>query len=78
MTTEEQAMKILLGTIDQIMLDSRCSYISPASPQYSELRAPGKELLSTTFNLIFPMLVKAHLARRKEDAENLMMDKLGK
>ncbi len=78
MTTEEQAIKILMGTIDQIMSDGRCSYISPANPQYSELREPGKELLSTAFDLIFPMLVKAHLARRKEDAENLMMNKLGK
>lgn len=78
MTTEEQAMKILLGTINQIISDNRCSYISPSNPQYSELRGPGRELLNTTFNLIFPILVKADLARKKEDAENLMMDKLGK
>lgn len=72
----EQATKILMGTIKEMMQDSKYVYVSNVDAKYTELKEPGKEMITETVALILPLLAKAQQEQRKDDAENLMMQRL--
>lgn len=74
----EQATKILMGTIKEMMRDSRYIYISNIDHKYTELKEPGREMIADTVALILPMLAQACQDQRQQDAEELMMKKLSK
>jgi hypothetical protein len=74
----DQATKILLGTIKEIMHDSHYTYISSVDHKYTELKEPGREMIADTVALLLPMLARAEHEQRQQDAENLMMQKLSK
>jgi hypothetical protein len=74
----DQATKMLMGTIREMMLDSKYVYVSSVDAKYTELKEPGRELIADTVALILPMLARADAERRQDEAEKIMMGKLSK
>jgi hypothetical protein len=75
MKLDEQASMILLGAIKE-MINNRNYCYAASNPKYSELRDPGKEFVLNTVEAILPMLITAKRLQDKENAEELMMEKL--
>ena len=75
MKLEEQASIILLGAIKEMINNRDCCYAA-SNPKYSELREGGKQIVLNTVEAILPLLITAKRLQDKENAEELMLEKL--
>jgi len=72
----DQAIKIVMGALKEIINDRKYAYISTTNFKYSNLEQPGKELVITLVESVLPLLAQARAEQIKNEAEELMLKKL--
>jgi hypothetical protein len=70
------ALKIITGSILEIIKDANYAYTSASSEKYFELKPRGREAILCAVEAALPLLVKGRNEQLKEEAERLMMKKL--
>lgn len=72
------AIKIIIGSLFEIVNDPRYVYKNIEAPAYSELRSAGKDAILTVIETALPLLVAGQTAEIREHAERLMLEKISK
>jgi hypothetical protein len=74
----EQATIIVMGALKELINNRKYVYVSSTNYTYSHLEEPGKEMVVNLVASVLPMLAEARDLHIKEEAEQLMLDKLSK
>lgn len=74
----DYAIKIIVGSLFEILNDPRYVYKNLDTPAYSELRFAGKEAIVAVVEAALPLLVAGQAAEIREYAERLMLEKISK
>ena len=69
---------ILFGSLKELVINRDLAYVSQTSPQHSHLTPLGEQYVMELVRSVLPLLVTATAKANKENAENIMMDKLSK
>ncbi len=78
MLTEKEIGSILAAQLMAMIRNREQSYVSGVGAQYSHLEAPGKKIMAELIDMMFVKAVECDNQRRKDDAEQLVMDNLKK
>lgn len=78
MLTEREIGSILVGQLMSTIRNTDQSYVSSVGSQYSHLTDSGKKIMSELTAIMFIKAVDIDKQRRKEEAEQLIMDNLKK
>lgn len=78
MLSEKEIGSILAAQLMAAVRDKDKSYVSRTNAQYSYLEEPGKKIMAELVDMLFVRAVECYEKRRKEDAEQLVMDNLKK
>lgn len=70
------ALKIITGSILEIIKDNNYTYTSNISEKYFELRPSGREAILCAVEAALPLLIKGRREQVQEEAERLMVKKL--
>ena len=76
MSKERQATTILMGSLNELLKNRDYAYVSKSTPKYSHLEEAGRIFVADLVEQILPTLVEAENARIRNEAEELMMNKL--
>jgi hypothetical protein len=72
----DQATKIVMGALKEIISDRKYAYVSTTNYRYSNLEEPGKEMVIALVESVLPLLARAKAEQVKTEAEELMLKKL--
>lgn len=72
----DQATKIVMGALKELMSDRKYAYVSTTNYKYSNLEQPGKDLVISLVESVLPLLAQAKAEQIKNEAEELMLKKL--
>jgi hypothetical protein len=72
----DQATKIVMGALKEIINDRKYAYVSTTNYKYSNLEDPGKEMVIALVESVLPLLARARAEQIKNEAEELMLKKL--
>lgn len=78
MLTERELGSILAAQLMSTVRNKDQSYVSGAGPQYSHLTDSGKKIMTELTEMMFVKAVELDQNRRKEEAEQFVMDNLKK
>lgn len=78
MLTEREIGSILAAQLMATIRNDEQSYVSSVSSNYSNLKDPGKKIMAEITEMMFIKAVELDQNRRKEEAEQLVMDNLKK
>lgn len=78
MLTEREIGSILAAQLMAAVRNSDQSYVSSVGAQYSNLKDPGKKIMSELIDMMFIKAVECDKKRRQDDAEQLVLDNLKK
>lgn len=78
MLTEREIGSILAAQLMATIRNDEQSYVSSVSSNYSNLKDPGKKIMAEITEMMFVKAVELDQNRRKEEAEQLVMDNLKK
>jgi hypothetical protein len=78
MLTEKEIGSILAAQLMSIVRNDEYAYVSEVSTHYSHLKDPGKKIMAELVELMFSKAVELDKQRRKEEAEQFVMDNLKK
>ncbi len=76
--TEKEIGQILAAQLMATVRNKEQSYVSSVGAQYSHLYDPGKKIMNELVDMMFVKAVECDIQRRKDDAEQLVMDNLKK
>jgi hypothetical protein len=76
MSKNRQVTTIVMGSLKELLKNRDYAYISKTNPKFSHLEEAGKVFVVELVEQILPLLVEAETARIKNEAEELMMNKL--
>lgn len=72
----EQATKIVMGALKELINDRKYAYVSSSNYKYSNLEQPGKDMVIALVESVLPLLAQAKAEQIKNEAEELMLKKL--
>ncbi len=78
MLTEREIGSILAAQLMSAVRNKDQSYVSSVGPQYSHLTDSGKKIMSELTEIMFVKAVELDQNRRKDEAEQFVMDNLKK
>jgi hypothetical protein len=76
--TEKEIGQILAAQLMATIRHKEQSYVSSVGAQYSHLYDPGKKIMAELIDIMFVKAVECDAQRKKDDAEQLVMDNLKK
>lgn len=76
MSKNRQATTMIMGSLKELLKNRDYAYVSKSNPKYSHLEAAGKEFVVELIENVLPILVEAENARIRNEAEELMINKL--
>lgn len=74
----EQASTIIIGALYEMLNNAKYAYVSMSNPKFSRLEDDGKAFVVSLVESVLPLLVEARSDQIKQDAEEMMLNKLGK
>jgi hypothetical protein len=78
MLTEKEIGSILVAQLMATIRNRDQSYVSRTGAQYSHLEEPGKKIMAELVDMMFVKAVEYDNQRRRDDAEQLVMENLKK
>ena len=78
MFAEKEIGQILAAQLMATIRNKEQSYVSSVGAQYSHLYDPGKKIMHELVDMMFVKAVECDIQRRKDEAEQLVMDNLKK
>ena len=78
MLTEKEIGTILAAQLMSAVRNTEYAYVSEVNANYSNLKDPGKKIMAELTEMMFIRAVELDQNRRKNDAEQLVMDNLKK
>lgn len=78
MLTEKEIGTILAAQLMSAVRNKDHSYVSGVGAQYSHLNDSGKKIMAELTEIMFIKAVELDQSRRKEEAEQFVMDNLKK
>lgn len=76
MSKETHVRTIIMGSLKELIRNRQLAYVSETNPQYSHLTDEGREFVLNMIGTVLPMLIVAEKERARNEAEELMINKL--
>jgi hypothetical protein len=76
MSKETHVKTIIMGSLKELLRNRQLAYVSETNPQYSHLTDEGREFVVDMISTVLPALIISEKEKAKNDAEELMMNKL--
>ncbi len=76
MSKETHVRTIIMGSLKELIRNRQLAYVSETNPQYSHLTNEGREFVLNMVGTVLPMLIVAEKERARNEAEELMINKL--
>jgi hypothetical protein len=76
MSKETHVRTIIMGSLKELIRNRQLAYVSETNPQYSHLTDEGREFVLNMVGTVLPMLIVAEKERARNEAEELMINKL--
>lgn len=76
MSKNRQATTMIMGSLKELLKNRDYAYVSKSNPKFSHLEDAGKAFVIELIENVLPILVEAENARIRNEAEELMMNKL--
>lgn len=76
MSNETHVKTIIMGSLKELLRNRHLAYVSETNPQYSHLTDEGRAFVVDMISTVLPMLIVSEKEKARNDAEELMINKL--